>query len=51
MAGCHTPAIAGPRIAAALAATRGAPTAEVAPDPPEQMVLEEIQQALQALAA
>lgn len=50
MAGCHTPAIAGARVASAIAATRQSPSANVA-DQPDQAVLEQIQQALQALAA
>jgi flavorubredoxin len=45
MAGCHTPAIIGDRVAQALATTRTTPTAVVPPQP-DQAVLEQIQQAL-----
>jgi flavorubredoxin len=48
LAGCHTPAITGDRVAAAIAATRLAPTADVMPQP-DQAVLEQIQQALSGL--
>jgi flavorubredoxin len=50
MAGCHTPAISGRRVAAAIATVRQSPTANV-PDEPDQAVLEQIQHALQTLAA
>jgi flavorubredoxin len=42
IAGCHTPAIDGDRVAAAIAATRQSPSAEFAPQP-DQAVLEQIQ--------
>jgi flavorubredoxin len=45
MAGCHTPAIQGERVAQALAITRTTPTAVVPPQP-DQAVLEQIQQSL-----
>ncbi len=45
MAGCHTPAIQGDRVARALATTRTTPTAVVPPEP-DQAVLEQIQQSL-----
>jgi flavorubredoxin len=47
IAGCHTPAIHGSRVIAALAATRRTLEADVAPQP-DQSVLDEIQQALAA---
>jgi flavorubredoxin len=50
IAGCHTPAITGDRIAAAIAATRVAPTADV-PGQPDQAVLDQICAALADLAA
>jgi flavorubredoxin len=51
MAGCHTPAITGAaQVAAALAATRRSPVAEIQPQP-DQAVLEQIQRALEGLAA
>lgn len=50
MASCHSPAIMGDRVAAALAATRRSPSADVAP-PPDQAVLDEIQRAIVGLAA
>jgi flavorubredoxin len=50
MAGCHTPAIHGGRIAAAIDVTRRTPTLSVAPQP-DQAVLEEIQRALTPVAA
>jgi flavorubredoxin len=50
MAGCHTPAIAGAHVAAAVAATRRSPSADI-PAQPDQAVLEEIQKAFAALAA
>ncbi|UDY34543.1 MBL fold metallo-hydrolase [Dermatobacter hominis] len=46
MAGCHTPAIAGSFVDAALAATREAPTADVPPQP-DQGVLDAIVAALE----
>jgi len=49
MAGCHTPAIRGRRIAEALAATRRSPIATFAPEP-DQAVLDQIQNALAAAA-
>jgi len=49
MAGCHTPAIRGDRVARALATTRTTPTAVVPPQP-DQAVLEQIVQSL-AVAA
>jgi flavorubredoxin len=49
MAGCHTPAIHGDRVAAALTATRTTPTAVVPPEP-DQAVLEQIQQTLTVAA-
>lgn len=45
MAGCHTPAIRGERVARAIATTRTVPTAIVPPQP-DQAVLEQIQQSL-----
>ncbi len=50
MAGCHTPAISGRRVDAAIATVRQSPAA-VVPDEPDQAVLEQIQHALQTLAA
>lgn len=47
MAGCHTPAVAGTRVGAALSATRRSPSADVPPQP-DQAVLEQIQQTLEA---
>ena len=49
MAGCHTPAIHGDRVARALATTRTTPTAVVPPEP-DQAVLEQIQQSLTVAA-
>jgi flavorubredoxin len=49
MAGCHTPAIHGERVARALATTRTTPTAIVPPEP-DQAVLEQIQQTLTVAA-
>lgn len=49
MAGCHSPAIRGTRVAQALAATRTTPTAVVPPQP-DQAVLEQIQHALTVAA-
>jgi flavorubredoxin len=49
MAGCHTPAILGDRVARALAITRTTPTAVVPPQP-DQAVLEQIQQSLTVAA-
>jgi flavorubredoxin len=48
--GCHTPAIHGSRVLAALASTRRTLSATVPPQP-DQTVLEEIQRALTAAAA
>jgi len=45
MAGCHTPALHGARVAQAFAATRTTPTAVVPPQP-DQAVLEQIQHAM-----
>ena len=45
IAGCHTPAIRGPRIGEALAVTRRSPTATFAPEP-DQAVLDQIQHVL-----
>jgi hypothetical protein len=45
LAGCHTPAVTGARVAAAIAATRRSPSATVDPQP-GQAVLEQIQAAL-----
>jgi len=45
MAGCHTPAIRGDRVAQAIATTRTVPTAVVPPQP-DQADLEQIQQSL-----
>jgi flavorubredoxin len=51
MAGCHTPVIRGAeQVAAAIAATRLSPTADV-PAQPDQAVLEQIQQALAGVPA
>jgi flavorubredoxin len=51
MAGCHTPAILGrDRVDAALAATRLSPTAEIQPQP-DQAVLDQIQLAIEGVAA
>jgi flavorubredoxin len=50
IAGCHTPAIKGARVAAALQATRRSPSAEVPPQP-DQAVLEQIQRAITGIAA
>jgi len=49
MAGCHTPAIRGDRVAQAIATTRTVPTAVVPPQP-DQAVLEQIQHALTVAA-
>jgi flavorubredoxin len=49
MAGCHTPAIHGARVAQALATTRTTPTAVVPPEP-DQAVLEQIQHAMTVAA-
>jgi flavorubredoxin len=49
MAGCHTPAIHGDRVAQALVTTRTTPTAIVPPEP-DQAVLEQIQQSLTVAA-
>jgi flavorubredoxin len=49
MAGCHTPAIHGERVARALATTRTTPTA-VVPAQPDQSVLEQIQRSLTVAA-
>jgi len=45
VAGCHTPAVNGDRVARALATTRTTPTAVVPPEP-DQAVLEQIQRSL-----
>jgi flavorubredoxin len=51
MAGCHTSAISGERVAKAIAATRLSPTAIVQPEP-DQAVLDQIKAAIEgALAA
>jgi flavorubredoxin len=50
IAGCHTPAVTGDRVAAAIAATRRSPTAEILPEP-DQAVLDQIQAALSAPVA
>jgi flavorubredoxin len=50
MVGCHTPAISGGRVAAAIDVTRRTPALSVAPQP-DQSVLEEIQRTLTGLAA
>jgi Metallo-beta-lactamase superfamily len=51
MTGCHSPAIVGAvDVAAALAATRRSPHADIVPQP-DQAVLEQIQRALDGLAA
>jgi hypothetical protein len=49
IAGCHTPAVDGPRVAKVLAATREAPTADV-PAQPDQATLDAINLALGAAA-
>ncbi len=48
--GCHTPIIAGGKVADAIAATRLSPRGDVAPQP-DQTVLEAIQQTMLQLAA
>jgi flavorubredoxin len=48
--GCHTPLIAGPRLAAAFEVTRRTPGLTV-PAQPDQAVLDEIQRALSGVAA
>lgn len=48
--GCHSPLVAGDRVAKAIAATRATPTA-VVPPAPDQSVLEEIQRTMTTLAA
>jgi flavorubredoxin len=50
MAGCHTPAIAGRHVAAAIEATRRSPVADV-PAQPDQCVLEQILGAVGLAAA
>ena len=50
IAGCHTPAVTGDRVSAAIAATRRSPSAEILPEP-DQTVLEQIQAALSAPVA
>jgi flavorubredoxin len=51
MVGCHTPAILGrDRVEMAIAATRSSPTAEVQPQP-DQAVLDQIQLAIEGMAA
>jgi flavorubredoxin len=50
MAGCHSPKIAGARVAAAIAATRRSPWAEILPQP-DQAVLEQIQRVITGIAA
>jgi flavorubredoxin len=50
VAGCHTPAVTGDRVSAAIAATRRSPSAEIMPEP-DQVVLEQIQAALSAPVA
>jgi flavorubredoxin len=51
MVGCHTPAILGrDRVDAAIAATRLSPTAEIQPQP-DQAVLDQIQLAIEGIAA
>ena len=51
MAGCHTPAILGrDRVDAAIAATRLSPTADIQPQP-DQAVLDQIQLAVEGIAA
>ncbi len=50
MAGCHTPAIHGDRVARAIEQTRHTPAA-IAPPLPDQAALEQIQQALLAGAS
>jgi flavorubredoxin len=50
IAGCHTPAITGARVAAAIAATRRVPTRIVPPEP-DQSVLEDIQRLILSAAA
>jgi hypothetical protein len=49
MAGCHTPAIRGRHVAAAIGATRRSPGASF-PREPDQAVLDEIHRALQIAA-
>ena len=50
LAGCHTPAITGARVAEALAVTRSTPDMTVPPQP-DQAVLDEIQRNLADVAA
>jgi flavorubredoxin len=50
VAGCHTPAVTGDRVNAAIAATRRSPSAEILPEP-DQAVLDQIQAALSAPVA
>jgi flavorubredoxin len=51
MVGCHTPAILGrDRVDAAIAATRLSPTADIQPQP-DQAVLDQIQLAVEGIAA
>lgn len=50
LAGCHTPAVTGARVAEAIDVTRRIPTATV-PAQPDQAVLDQIQQALSGIAA
>jgi flavorubredoxin len=47
IAGCHTPAVTGDRVTAAIAATRRSPAAEIMPEP-DQAILDQIQAALSA---
>lgn len=49
MAGCHTPAIRGRHVAAAIAATRRSPVASFPPEP-DQALLDEINRTLQVAA-
>jgi flavorubredoxin len=50
LAGCHTPAVTGARVAEAIEVTRRTPTMSVAAQP-DQAVLEQIQRTLQGIAA
>jgi flavorubredoxin len=50
LAGCHTPAVTGHRVPAALATTRRSPSAHVEPEP-DQALLDLIQQTLKDMAA
>jgi hypothetical protein len=50
LTGCHTPVVGEAFVARALATIRRTPTAVVPPEP-GQLVLEEIQRAMEAVAA